>query len=102
MTEPQRVARWWAAAALATLWVLEAGAEAQRLEIPATKTHVGAAKAAVTSLFALGLVWLAEQLGRGSVRRLHRLPQPNWPHDPADGDPQDQRNGINIHPTIPL
>ena len=31
MSEPERVARWWAAAALATLWVLEAGAEAQRL-----------------------------------------------------------------------
>jgi len=94
MTDPDRVARWWAAAALATLWVLEAGTEAQRLEIPATKTHVGATKAAVTSLFALGLVWLAEQLGRGSVRRLRHLPQPDWP--------QDQQIGIDIHPTIPL
>jgi hypothetical protein len=102
MTDPDRVARWWTAAALAALWVLEAGAEAQRLEIPATKAHVGADKPAVTSLFALGLVWLAEQLGRGSVRCLRRLPQPDWPHDPADADPQDQQNGSIIHPTIPL
>jgi Transposase DDE domain len=102
MTDPERVARWWTAAALATLWVLEAGAEAQRLEIPATKTHVGAGKPAVTSLFALGLVWLADQLGRASLRRLRRLPQPDWPHDPADGVPQDQQIGITIHPTIPL
>src|SRR5262245_35675233 len=38
MTDPERVGRWWTAAALATLWVLEAGVEAQRLEIPATQT----------------------------------------------------------------
>jgi len=102
MTEPERVARWWAAAALAALWVLEAGAEAQRLQIPATKAHVGTGKPAVTSLFALGLVWLADQLGRGWVRRLRRLPQPDWPHDPADTDTQDQPFDCIIHPTIPL
>jgi hypothetical protein len=102
MTDPHRVARWWAAAALAPLWVLEAGAAAQRVAIPATKTHAGAGPAAVTSLFALGLAWLAGQLGRGWVRRLRRLPQPDWPHDPSDSDPQDQQNDIMIHPTIPL
>ena len=102
MTEPPRVARWWTAAALATLWVLEAGAEAQRLEIPATKTHVGADKAAVTSLFALGKVWLADQLGRGRLRRLRRLPQPQWPSDPGDFDPPNSQFRPEIHSTIPL
>lgn len=102
MSDPQRVARWWTAAALATLWVLEAGAEAQRLQIPATKTHAGADRPAVTSLFALGLAQLADQLGRGVVRRLRRLPQPEWPYDPAEGHPQEQQDEIISHPTIPL
>jgi hypothetical protein len=102
MTDPERVGRWWVAAALATLWVLEAGAEAQRLEIPATRTHAGAEGPEVTSLFRLGLVWLAEQLGRGVVRRLRRLPQPEWP--PSDkGCPLLQHhNGIAEHTQIPL
>src|SRR5262249_35224691 len=46
MTDPERVGRWWTAAALATLWALEAGAEAQRLEIPATQTYAKAGGAA--------------------------------------------------------
>jgi hypothetical protein len=102
MTDPDRVGRWWAVAALGTLWVLNAGAEAQRLEIPATKAHGGAGGAAVTSLFALRLGWLAEQLGRGVVWRLRRLPQSEWSQNPADSDPQDQQHGTTIHPPIPL
>lgn len=102
MTDADRVARWWTAAALATLWVLEAGAEAQRLEVPATKAHAGVGRTSVTSLFALGLAWLGDQLGRGMVRRLRRLPQPLWPHDTEDDDPQDQPSAHIIHPTIPL
>jgi hypothetical protein len=102
MSEPERVGRWWAAAALATLWVLEAGAEAQRLEIPATRTHAGAAGAAVTSLFRLGLVWLAEQLGRGVVRRLRRLPQPEWPASDKDGPQLQPQDGLAQHTAIPL
>lgn len=102
MTDPERVGRWWAAAALATLWVLEAGAEAQRLEIPATRTHAGLEGAAVTSLFALGLAVLAEQLGRRSVRRLRRLPQPKWPASDTSNCPEANQNGIAIHPPVPL
>jgi hypothetical protein len=102
MTDPERVGRWWVAAALATLWVLEAGAEAQRLEIPATRTHAGTEGPQVTSLFALGLVWLAEQLGRGSVRRLRRLPQPEWPSGDKDSPRLQQHNGITEHTPIPL
>jgi hypothetical protein len=100
MADPERVARWWAAAALATLWVLEAGAEAQRLAIPATRTHAGAAGPEVTSLFTLGLVYLADQLGRGSVRRLRRLPQPQWPA--GDGPPAKEPKRIAEHHKIPL
>jgi hypothetical protein len=102
MTDPERVARWWAAAALATLWVLEAGQEAQRLEIPATRTHAGPEAAAVTSLFALGLAVLAAQLGRGSVRRLRRLPQPAWPADEGDSDPLKEQDWIAQHQAVPL
>jgi hypothetical protein len=102
MTDPQRVGRWWVAAALATLWVLEAGAEAQRLAIPATRTHADADRVAVTSLFRLGLVWLAEQLGRGVVRCLRRLPQPEWPPRDADGPLLQQPCGIAEHAPIPL
>jgi hypothetical protein len=102
MTDPQRVGRWWTAAALATLWALEAGMEAQRLAIPATRAHVGAGGPAVTSLFALGLAVLAEQLGRGSVRRLRRLPQPEWPASDRDSSPRNEQNGITEHRPVPL
>jgi hypothetical protein len=102
MSDPERVARWWAAAALATLWVVEAGQEAQRLQMPATRSHVGPAGAAVTSLFALGLAVLAEQLGRGAVRRLRRLPQPEWPSADGDSDALDEQEWIAQHQAIPL
>lgn len=102
MTDPERVGRWWTAAALATLWVLESGTEAQRLEIPATRTHSGVEGPVVTSLFALGLVWLAEQLGRGSVRRLRRLPQPEWPANDKDSPLLQQQIAITKHAPIPL
>lgn len=102
MTDPERVARWWAAAALATLWVLESGQEAQRLEVPATRTHAGAGKAAVTSLFALGLACLAAQLGRGWVRRLRRLPQPQWPAAAEESDALKEQEWIAEHQAVPL
>ncbi len=102
MTEPERVARWWAAAALATLWVLEAGEQARRLEVPATRTHRSAGQAAVTSLFALGQAVLAEQLGRRAVRRLRRLPQPQWHHDAGDNDPLSEQEWIAQHQAVPL
>jgi hypothetical protein len=102
MTDPERVGRWWAAAALATLWALEAGAEAQRLEIPATRAHARAGGPAVTSLFALGLAVLAQQLGRGSVRRLRRLPQPEWPARDADSRPLPEQSEVAEHPRVPL
>jgi Transposase DDE domain len=102
MAEPERVARWWAAAALATLWALEAGAQALRLEVPATRTHASAAQAAVTSLFALGLAVLAEQLGRRAVRRLRRLPQPRWPSDASRNDPLCEQQWITQHQAVPL
>jgi hypothetical protein len=102
MSDPERVGRWWSAAALATLWVLESGQEAQRLQIPATRTHAGPAGAAVTSLFALGLAVLAEQLGRGVVRRLRRLPQAEWPSASGDSDALNEQEWLAQHQAIPL
>jgi hypothetical protein len=102
MSDPERVARWWSAAALATLWVLESGQEAQRLEIPATRSHVGPDGAAVTSLFALGLAVLGTQLGRGRVQRLRRLPQPDWPKSASETDVLNEQEWLAQHQAIPL
>lgn len=79
MTDPDRVGRWWLAAAVATLWTLEAGQQAERLAVPATRTHAGPGKPPVTSLFALGLAWLTRQIGRGRLRQVKPLVQPVWP-----------------------
>ena len=102
MADPERVARWWAAAALATLWVLEAGQEAQRLEVPATKGHGSGGRGAVASLFALGLAWLAAEPGRGRFRRLPPLAQPPWPAETRRSDRLKEQDWINEHQTIPL
>jgi hypothetical protein len=101
MTEPGRVGRWWVAAALATLWVLEAGQEAVRLQIPATRTHNGQG-AAVTSLFALGLAVLTAQLGRAVVRRLRRLQQPDWPASDDQRDTLKEQDWLTQHRPLPL
>jgi hypothetical protein len=93
------VARWWAAAALATLWALEAGQEAQRRELPATKSHAGPRGAPVMSLFALGRSWLAVQLGRG---RLRRLAQPKGPAERRPSDRLKEPLWIAEHQTVPL
>lgn len=102
MTDAVRVARWWTACALATLWVLESGQEAQRLEVPATKVHRSEEKGAVVSLFALGWAWLVLQLGRGRLRRLRRLVQPAWPCDPGGIDALSEQDWIAEHQTVPL
>ena len=102
MTAPERVGRWWVAAALATLWVLEAGQEAQRLAIPATRTHNGKEGAAVTSLFALGLAVLTAQLGRAVVRRLRRLQQPDWPASDDQRNTLQEQDWLTQHRTLPL
>jgi len=102
MAEPERVARWWAAAALATLWVLEAGQQAQRRQLPATKTHAGPGCAPVTSLFALGRTWLAVQLGRGRRPRLRRLAQPKWSADRRPSDRLREQVWIAEHQAVPL
>jgi len=102
MTEPERVARWWVAAALATLWALESGQEAERLGLPALRTHAGAGRPAVQSLFAVGLAWLALQLARGRCRRLRRLTQPPWPPDTGASDTLNEQDWIVEHQTVPL
>src|SRR5262249_39460570 len=80
----------------------EAGAEAQRLEIPATRTHVGPEGPEVTSLFTLGLLYLADQLGRGAVRPLAHLPQPEWPSSERDNAPQKEQHWLAPPLAAPL
>jgi hypothetical protein len=46
MTDPQRVARWWVAAAVAMLWVIESGQRAEELEVPASPDPRGSGEAA--------------------------------------------------------
>ena len=91
MTDPDRVGRWWAAGAVAMLWALEAGQQAERLEVPATRTHAGAGRPAATSLFALGLAWLARQIGRGRLRRVKPLVMPAWPRKTKPSPVLDER-----------
>ena len=102
MADPGRVGRWWAACALATLWALESGQEAQRLEIPATRGHGSRNQPAAASLFALGLAWLVIRLARGALGRDRRLTQPAWPADDRPIDPLDEREWIAEHQTVPL
>ncbi len=102
LTAPERGGRGGAAAALATLWGWEAGAEAPRLAIPAPQPHAAATATEVTSLFALGLVWLVEQWGRSVVRGLRRLPQPEGPSSDEEGCVLQQRGEIVEHAPLPL
>jgi Transposase DDE domain len=102
MTDPERVARWWTAAALATLWVLEAGQQAEQLAIPATRAHAGPGRPAVSSLFALGRAWLGVRLGRGGAGRLRHLAQPPWPADPQDSDCLKEQEWLVEHQAVPL
>ena len=91
MTDADRVARWWAAAAVATLWALGAGQRATRLKLPMTRAHAGAGKPAVASAFALGLAWLCEQIGRGRLREVCRIVLPVWPREAEPCDRIDER-----------
>jgi hypothetical protein len=56
----------------------------------------------VTSLFALGLARLATQLGRASVCRLRRLPQPEWPAAEEESDRLKEQDWIAERQTVPL
>jgi hypothetical protein len=102
MTDPERVARWWSAVALATLWVMETGQQAQEMELPATKTHNGKSGPAVTSLFALGLSWLVLQLSQGRIGRWYRLQQPKWRKDHGVRDKLSEKVWLEEHQKIPL
>lgn len=101
MSDPARVARWWAAAALATLWVMEAGQQAEALEIPATRTHARPSGPPVNSLFSLGLAWLAWLFARGRARRRPPLAQPRWTPDCRPNDPLDETQWINEQQSLP-
>jgi DDE family transposase len=102
MADPGRVGRWWAACALASLWALESGQEAERLDIPACRGGRPPSGRPAVSLFALGLAWLVVRLGRGRVGRLRPLAQPPWPADGRAIDPLDEQEWMAEHQTVPL
>ena len=70
MADPERVARWLAAVALATLWALEAGGGDEALGWAGGLAGLGAMG---LSLFELGATWLQQALARG-----RRLPSGRW------------------------
>ena len=102
MTDPERVARWWTAVALATVWTLEAGQTAQHLELPALRTLVGVDQPLVLSLFAVGRAWLAAQITRGHVRRLRQLRQPPWPTETHTCNRLSEKKWLAEHNDVPL
>jgi hypothetical protein len=102
MADPGRVGRWWAACALAALWALESGQEAERLAIPACRGPGAKGGPPSVSLFALGLAWLAVRLARGAIGRPRLLAQPPWPADDRPSDPLSEQEWMAEHQTVPL
>lgn len=102
MTDPDRVGRWWAACALAQMWVLQAGHTAQRLQIPAWRTHASKKQGRCMSLFALGFAWLASQLGRQLLQALDALQLPQWVRENLPNTPIDEQDWIRRLQTVPL
>lgn len=99
MSDPERVARWWAAVALATLWALEAGGGDEAL---GWCGGLMALAAAGISLFTLGSRWLQQALmeGRGAPRgRWHAAA---WPSDPRPSDPLREEDLCQMAGSLPL
>jgi hypothetical protein len=89
--DPERVARYWLALAIATLWTAATGTRVEEAEargLCPTRLWQPPRRACGTprsvSVFARGWGWLVRQVGRGRLwRRLWLLPEA-WPTPPPD------------------
>jgi hypothetical protein len=82
MRDPERVARYWAALALATLWALEVGGEAQRLESQGKPLP----KARPERAFRVGLAVILAALINGQALPEGRFAPLDWPEPQATAD----------------
>jgi Transposase DDE domain len=99
MSDPERVARWLAAVALATLWALEVGGG------DATLSWAGglAGLAAVgLSLFTLGSRWLQQVLMEGQTAPRGHFHAVVWPSDPRPSDPLQEQDLCQTAGSLPL
>lgn len=85
MADPARASRLWAAMALATLWTLEAGGEAEAAEPPG-RDPTPAPRPRRTSTFLRGLARLAAGLVAGAAPAGRFRPLA-WPRRPRDAAP---------------
>jgi hypothetical protein len=99
MGDPQRVARWLAAVALATLWALETGGGDEAV---AWAGGVAALMACGVSVFEQGAARLQQALARGG-----RLPRGRWwptalTIDPQPSDPLEEQDFCQEPQSLPL
>jgi DDE family transposase len=99
MTDPDRVARWLAAVALATLWALEAGGGDEALRWAGGLAGLAAAG---VSLFALGALWLRRALGGGRAAPRGRWHPTAWVIDPRPSDPLQEHELCQTAEALPL
>lgn len=90
VTDPRRAARQWAALALATLWLVEVGGEAERLVLPPEPRPAARPEAPprprVHRLFQVGLAALLACLVVRGELPAGGFPEPNWPAPAQQAD----------------
>lgn len=99
MADPDRVARWWAAVALATLWALEVGGGD---EVLAWAGGLAALMALGISLFTLGSRWLQQALMEGHSAPQGRWHRADWPIDRRPIDPLREEELCQTARSLPL
>ena len=87
MEDPARVARLWAVIALAMLWAVDVGKEAEAASLP--EVPAGRSRPRKLSLLKQGLMALATALMRGEPMPMpsHRLAHQDWPKREWEADP---------------
>jgi hypothetical protein len=91
MTDPERAARLWAVLAVATLWLIEIGGEAEALRLPPVAA-AGRSERLVKAGLRLLLLALcqASALPQGRLQPQEQWPQRDWQPDPLTEEMMDQ------------
>jgi Transposase DDE domain len=82
VTDPKRAARQWVALALATLWLIEVGGQAQHLHLPRLQLTHG-----VYRLFRIGLAVILAHLNNSRKLPRGQFQPENWPKANWNNDP---------------